>query len=77
MLPNNPLNVEGIEFTNKCCICNAQFKDTLFGGRSNTKIKPTCMCFIVNDNMCSSCKSKKDLKCPKCNKPVQILNVLY
>lgn len=77
MLPNNPPNFKGVEYTNTCCVCSKQFKDNLFGGYNNTKISPTCSCGIVNDNLCSACKNKKDLKCPKCNSPVQLINVLY
>jgi len=77
MLPNNTSDFKGIEFTNTCCICNKQFKDTLGGSYNNIRIKPSCACGVVSDKICNSCKEMKDLKCPKCNKPVQILNVLY
>lgn len=75
MLPNHPINFENTQFTNTCCICNKQFKDSI-GGYKNSKISASCTCGVVNDNICENCKYN-NLECPKCDSPAQLINVLY
>jgi hypothetical protein len=76
MLPNNFDHFNDIKITNTCCICKNNYKDFL-GGYKNTKISTSCTCDVVNDNICDNCKDNNNLKCPKCNSPVQLFNVLY